>query len=58
MGAATQLLTVTEVAKMLAVSPRTVQRLSIRFVRVGKLRRYEVRDVERFVTKNASRRAA
>ncbi len=52
------LLTLDEVAKLLKVSTRTVQRLPLRFAKIGKSRRYEVRDVERYVESRIARKRA
>lgn len=44
-----QLLTLEQVAELLSVSPRTVRRLRIPTVRLGRLVRYRASDVARFV---------
>lgn len=54
----TPLATVKQVAERLNVSTRTVQRLPIRFQRVGKQRRYDWSDVQRYLDNRASRRVA
>lgn len=51
-------LTLQEVADMLKVCPRTVTRKPIRFTKVGSLRRYDIRDVEKYLNSRASRKAA
>ena len=43
------LLTIDEVAEQLGVCARTVRTLPIRIVRVGRLRRYDPRDVMKFI---------
>lgn len=49
-GAASQpLLTIEEVAKLLSVSTKTVRRLRIPCVRLGRLLRFRPSDVERFL---------
>jgi excisionase family DNA binding protein len=53
-----QLLTLKQVAERLQVSARTLQKLPIRFVRVGNQRRYDWADVERYLTGRASRKKA
>lgn len=54
----TQLATKKEVADHLQVSVRTVERLPIRFQRVGGQRRYDWKDVEAYLTKRSSRKIA
>ena len=44
-----QLLTIEQVAQLLCVSQRTVRRLRIPTVRIGRLVRYRAPDVARFV---------
>jgi excisionase family DNA binding protein len=44
-----QLLTTEQVAELLAVSERTVRRLRVPTVRLGRLVRYKAADVARFV---------
>lgn len=53
-----QLATKKQVAEKLQVSIRTVERLPIRFQRVGKQRRYDWADVEKYLARRASRAAA
>jgi len=43
------LLTIDEVARLLSVSTKTVRRLRIPCVRLGRLLRYRPSDVERFL---------
>lgn len=47
-----QPLKVTEVASLLRVSVRTARDLPIPFSRVGRQRRYDIRDVEKFMKQN------
>jgi hypothetical protein len=51
-----KLLTLNQVADMLQVSPRTLQRLPIRFFRVGNQRRYDWPDVQQYLDRKASRK--
>lgn len=51
-----KLMTLKEVAEELHVSSRTVQRLPIRFTRVGNRRRYEWADVQKYLDARASRK--
>jgi excisionase family DNA binding protein len=46
-----QLLTQSEVAALLKVSTRTVRRLRIRRVKIGKCTRYRSADVQRYIDK-------
>ena len=48
-GLMDQLLTVEQVAELLSVSQRTVRRLGIPTIRLGRLVRYRATDVARFV---------
>lgn len=51
-----QLATIKEVAEKLSVSVRTVQKLPIRFTRVGSQRRYDWSDVQKYLDNHASRK--
>lgn len=57
-GGVTQLATKKQVADRLQVSTRTLERLPIRFQRVGKQRRYDWSDVEAYLAKRSSRKIA
>ena|SRR5437867_2146050 len=48
-AALTPLLTIEQVAGVLCVSPKTVRRLRIPFVRLGRLVRYRSEDLNRFL---------
>ena len=50
-----RLWTVDEVARYLGVSRATVYRLPIRFVKIGKSRRYDQADVRHYLMLNESR---
>lgn len=54
----TRLATIKDVAERLSVSVRTVQKLPIRFIRVGIQRRYDWADVEKYLNSHASRKIA
>jgi excisionase family DNA binding protein len=48
------LLTRAEVAGLLKVTPRTVQKLNIRQVRIGRAVRYRPEDVQRYIDRRVS----
>lgn len=54
----TALATKKEVADHLKVSTRTLERLPIRFQRVGNQRRYDWSDVQKYLDSHASRKKA
>jgi excisionase family DNA binding protein len=55
MNETTQLMTVEEVAAYLRVSRAMVYRLPIRFSKVGSKRRYDMADVQSYLTLQSSR---